>query len=56
MFNISWHIVVYPAISLLSELGGALGLFVGFSLLMVWDAIVLISYKLLQTSEPQYRS
>ena len=52
VLNISWHIIVYPAISLLSELGGALGLFVGFSLLMIWDAIILISYKFLHTGEP----
>ena len=29
--------LVYPTMSFISELGGSLGLFVGFSLLTVWD-------------------
>ena len=28
---------VYPAISFISEIGGSLGLFVGFSFLTIWD-------------------
>ena len=28
---------VYPAISFVSEIGGSLGLFVGFSFLSIWD-------------------
>ena len=27
----------YPAISFIAEMGGALGLFIGFSFLSVWD-------------------
>ena len=30
---------VYPWTSLVAEFGGTLGLFVGFSFLMVWDII-----------------
>ena len=29
--------LVYPAVSFISELGGSLGLFVGFSFLTLWD-------------------
>ena len=34
--------LVYPLESFVSEFGGALGLFLGFSFLMVWDAAFLI--------------
>jgi hypothetical protein len=34
--------VLYPIESFVSEFGGALGLFVGFSLMMVWDVIDLL--------------
>ena len=30
---------VYPAVSFVAELGGSLGLFVGFSFLTVWDCM-----------------
>ena len=30
---------VYPAVSFIAELGGSLGLFVGFSFLTVWDCL-----------------
>ena len=30
----------YSLLSLLSDIGGSLGLFLGFSLLMLWDAII----------------
>ena len=30
---------VYPAVSFVAELGGSLGLFVGFSFLTVWDCL-----------------
>ena len=39
---------VYGFVSFVSEFGGSLGLFLGFSFLMVWDIIeplVLIGYK-----------
>ena len=31
----------YPLLSLLADVGGVLGLFVGFNFLMVWDWIVM---------------
>ena len=31
--------LVYPPVSFISELGGSLGLFVGFSFLTIWDCI-----------------
>ena len=34
------EVYIYPLLSFLSELGGALGLFLGFSFLMFWDLIV----------------
>ena len=33
------EVEVYPLESFISEFGGALGLFVGFSFMMVWDII-----------------
>ena len=33
------EILLYPVESLFSELGGALGLLLGFSVLMIWDAV-----------------
>ena len=38
--------LVYPLSSLVAEVGGALGLFVGFSFIMVWDSIELVLSKL----------
>ena len=37
---------MYPIESLVSEFGGALGLFLGFSFLMIWDIV-----KVIVTSE-----
>ena len=31
------EVEVYPLESFISEFGGALGLFVGFSFMMIWD-------------------
>ena len=31
----------YPTISLVADVGGVLGLFIGFNFLMIWDWIVL---------------
>ena len=31
----------YPALSLVADVGGVLGLFIGFNFLMVWDWIVM---------------
>ena len=35
----------YPLLSLLADVGGVLGLFVGFNFLMVWDWIVMGTQK-----------
>ena len=32
--------LAYPTISLVADVGGVLGLFIGFNFLMVWDWIV----------------
>ena len=36
---------VYPLISFVAEFGGALGMFLGFSFLMVWDFVLAIIQK-----------
>ena len=33
---------IYPIESLISEFGGALGLFLGFSFMMIWDMMKVI--------------
>ena len=38
--------LAYPTISLVADVGGVLGLFIGFNFLMVWDWIVMGSQKL----------
>ena len=35
------EVPAYPALSLVADVGGVLGLFIGFNFLMVWDWIVL---------------
>ena len=35
--KIEKQVLVYPLVSFISELGGSLGLFVGFSFLAIWD-------------------
>ena len=37
--NVKKEIFVFPLRSFISEFGGALGLFLGFSFIMIWDAI-----------------
>ena len=32
--------VIYPVESFISEVGGAMGLFLGFSFIMIWDLLV----------------
>ena len=32
--------LVYPLSSFIAEFGGALGLFLGFSFMMIWDAVI----------------
>ena len=46
---------VYPPVSFIAELGGSLGLFVGFSFLTFWDCFdyVLAKYKKYQIEESQ---
>ena len=36
--------LIYPLVSFLAEMGGSLGLFLGFSLMMVWDGFEKIIY------------
>ena len=36
------EVLVYPFSSFLAEFGGALGLFLGFSFLMVWDVLKVV--------------
>ena len=33
--------LAYPTISLVADVGGVLGLFIGFNFLMIWDWIVM---------------
>ena len=37
--TVSEEVFIYPATSFLAEAGGALGLFLGFNFVMVWDLI-----------------
>ena len=39
------EVEAYPALSLVADVGGVLGLFVGFNFLMLWDWIVLCLEK-----------
>ena len=42
------EVLVYDTVSLIAEFGGALGLFLGFSFLMVWDLsapFVIVAYN-----------
>ena len=32
--------IIYPIESFISEFGGAMGLFLGFSFMMIWDVLV----------------
>ena len=34
------EVPAYPALSLVADVGGVLGLFIGFNFLMLWDWIV----------------
>ena len=36
---------VYPSLSFLAEFGGALGMFLGFSFMTIWDFLVLTFKK-----------
>ena len=37
--SVSEEVLIYPTTSFLAEAGGALGLFLGFNFVMVWDII-----------------
>ena len=39
------EVEAYPVLSLVADVGGVLGLFVGFNFLMLWDWIVLCLEK-----------
>ena len=39
------EILVYPFTSLVAEVGGALGLFLGFSFLMIWDIMEIVKSR-----------
>ena len=39
------EILVYPFESLVAEVGGALGLFLGFSFLMIWDVLEMVKSR-----------
>ena len=46
--SVSEEVYIYPITSFLAEAGGALGLFLGFNFMMVWDfieAIILMVSK-----------
>ena len=34
------EVEAYPALSLVADVGGVLGLFIGFNFIMVWDWVV----------------
>ena len=36
----------YPARTLVADLGGALGLFIGFNFLMIWDLLIFLIEKI----------
>ena len=40
----------YPILSFVADIGGILGLFIGFNFLMVWDLIVWCSRKIYNNS------
>ena len=42
--------VIYPVESFISEFGGAMGLFLGFSFMMIWDLLVFVTLYILQTN------
>ena len=46
-FQVETEELIYPWQSLVAEFGGALGLFLGFSFMTVWDFVVQIqSFKI----------
>ena len=45
IISVKKEILVYPFTSLVAEVGGALGLFLGFSFLMLWDVLEILKVK-----------
>ena len=45
IMTVKKEVLTYPFTSFLAELGGALGMFLGFSLLMIWDYLKVCLYK-----------
>ena len=50
------EVEVYPVESFIAEFGGALGLFVGFSFMMIWDIIEVSLTILIEKFQPNKRS
>ena len=48
--RIEREVAIYPLLSFVSELGGSLGLFLGFSFLAIWDLIdyLILRYDLIK--------
>ena len=44
------EVEAYPALSLVADVGGVLGLFIGFNFIMVWDWVVWCVEKLSSNS------
>ena len=49
--RIEREVEIYPLLSFVSELGGSLGLFLGFSFLTIWDFIDFLILKYGQMSQ-----
>ena len=43
--KVETEVLIYPWQSLLAEFGGALGLFLGFSFMTIWDFVIDIEFK-----------
>ena len=48
--------LVYPLSSFIAEFGGALGLFLGFSFMMVWDALLVAANIFIRQAGARRRS
>ena len=44
--------LLYPGTSLVAEIGGTLGLFIGFSFMILWDGIVRVMHLIKQIIAP----
>ena len=53
--SVSEEIYIYPATSFLAEVGGALGLFLGFNFLMVWDFIEWIIFMVAKKYRERFK-